>query len=83
MIHVEHDRPSGRGDTGSVPEDRRTRTTAGGSRLWRSTQSIPEPEAAASALPGLPWRGDVHLGSVTQGKGSSEGVVTWNSDFIC
>lgn len=75
MLHVEHDRPSGRGDTGSVPEDRRTRTTAGGSPLWQSTQSTPEPGAAASAPRGLLWRGDVHLGSARQGKGSS-GVLS-------
>lgn len=84
---MQHNRPSGRGDTGSVPEDRRTRTTAGGSPLWQWTQSILEPEAAASALQGLPWRGDVHLGSARQRKGSSEGVVntahSWNGDFIC
>lgn len=72
---MEHDRPSGRGDTGSVPEDRRTRTTAGGSPLWQLTQSTPEPEAAASTLRGLLWRGDVHLGSARQGKGSS-GVLS-------
>lgn len=50
-----------------MPEDRRTRTTAGGSPLWQSTRSIPEPEAAASALQELPWTGDVHLGSYCDG----------------
>jgi len=57
------DRPSGRGDTGSVPEDRMTRTTAGDSQLWQLIRSIREQEAAASVLQGLLWKGDAPLGS--------------------
>lgn len=70
-----------------MPEDRRTRTTAGGSPLWQSTQSIPEPEAAASALQELPWTGDVHLGSAEREKAALRVCVntahSWNGDFVC
>lgn len=59
----QQDRPSGREDTGFVPEDRMTRTTVEDSQLWQLTRSIQEQEAAASVLQGLLWRGDVPLGS--------------------
>lgn len=59
----QQDRPSGREDTGFVPEDRMTRTTAEDSQLWQSTRSIREQEAAASVLQGLLWKGDAPLGS--------------------
>lgn len=57
------DRPSGRGDTGFVPEDRMTRTTVEDSQLWQLIQSIQEQEVAASVLQGLLWKEDVPLGS--------------------
>lgn len=64
------DRPSGRGDTGFVPEDRMTRTTVEDSQLWQLIRSIQEQEVAASVLQGLLWKGDVLLGSERTFKGT-------------
>lgn len=45
-----------------------TRTTAEDSQLWQLIRSIQEQAAAASALQGLLWKGDVPLGSERKGR---------------